>query len=777
MSTTLLTNASNYWIKSKHKMIEIAKCDTNVVYCQNHSFSKSNSVDKKNSNKRIININDLENILQEYENNSESSNCYYSYFYYLTSDDAVIVLPKIIIKAKENHINNIIQEYNDIISLENTRNGIYYFDCDCTTGDQVLDIVTAISQKYDVEWCWPDMYVNIKMCNPLYSQQYYLKNTGQNGGVANIDINVEPVWQITKGDSSIVVSVIDSGVDRNHEDLIGRLTSFGYTCGDVTGDGSPKNTVSGNMSSCKGHGTACAGIIAANDNTIGIKGVAPNVKILPVNIYPYNVYNNPSGQATLSEIASAIAWAAERSDIINISLAIDDTIDEIEDAINDAVSSGRNGKGCVVVASAGNDNPFKTVLFPANMNNVIAVGAVDKNGTIWYYSCKGSSLDLVAPSGNLGMNGDVVTTDMMGSDGYNVTGNYINSFGGTSAAAPQVAGVAALMLSVNPNLTASSVKSILDSTATSLGVFNSYGYGLVNAEAAVQRVIQSMTTPMHISGPVVLHDTAVYEVSGLSPNMRVRWSFAGSYQCIEDYPEYNKCTLVRGTNNHSTGPILADVYLDSVRIKHLYMSLRPFSASYYQEACAYHGVGHPAIPSQTLTPDIAHFVHQGCLVHLASDFFTGQNVTYSGVTPETWSFNGTHQVIFSLPLGSGGIPFQVTLNPNGTSYEKRFLFFSIGNNGNSTSSLNIEVLSGSEFLITVSGDGRLYQSENNKNGIIDVDSWIIEAYNMNNGTKAFGQQIQGNSFILNTSDWQAGNYIIRAVVDGDVLTEKIQVVR
>ena len=106
-------------------------------------------------------------------------------------------------------------------------------------------------------------------------------------------------------------------------------------------------------------------------------------------------------------------------------------------------------------------------------------------------------------------------------------------------------------------------------------------------------------------------------------------------------------------------------------------------------------------------------------------------------------------------------------------FSKRFLFFSIGNNGNSTSSLNVETISDREFLITVSGDERLYQGEQNRDGMIDVDSWIIEAYNMNNGTKTFGQQVCGNKYILNTTDWQSGNYIIRAVVDGDILTEKV----
>lgn len=99
--------------------------------------------------------------------------------------------------------------------------------------------------------------------------------------------------------------------------------------------------------------------------------------------------------------------------------------------------------------------------------STIAVGAIDKNGCLWEYSCGGPLLDVVAPSGDVNLNGDVVTTDRMGAQGYD-NSNYTYSFGGTSAACPQVAGVAALVLSANPNLTQEQVKQILQCTARKL---------------------------------------------------------------------------------------------------------------------------------------------------------------------------------------------------------------------------------------------------------------------------------------------------------------------
>lgn len=149
----------------------------------------------------------------------------------------------------------------------------------------------------------------------------------------------------------------------------------------------------------------------------------------------------------------------------------------------------------VVFASGNFHQNFSGVTFPANVNGVIAVGATDRNGNIWNYSSRGPQMDLVAPSGNVGGAGDLVTTDRMGNLGYN-NGNYANNFGGTSAAAPQVAGVAALMLSVNAGLTENQVRTILQNTATDMGTAgfdNTFGFGRVNALAAMQQALPPIT--------------------------------------------------------------------------------------------------------------------------------------------------------------------------------------------------------------------------------------------------------------------------------------------
>lgn len=146
----------------------------------------------------------------------------------------------------------------------------------------MLKLVNELDARDDIEWCEPEFFSEYRVDNILYPQQYYLRNTGQNGGTAGIDINIEPAWNITSGSTCITVAVLDAGVDRNHEDMGTRVLA-GFTIRNPAGGGEPQNA---NFLDLKYHGMACAGIVAASNNTIGIRGVASNVNILPVNIVP-----------------------------------------------------------------------------------------------------------------------------------------------------------------------------------------------------------------------------------------------------------------------------------------------------------------------------------------------------------------------------------------------------------------------------------------------------------------------------------------------------------
>ena len=314
--------------------------------------------------------------------------------------------------------------------------------------------------------------------------------------------------------------MIDDGVE-NHEDLNGRVLQ-GFTPLNPNGYGVPTTqSVPGNVI---GHGEACAGIIAASHNTIGIAGVAPNVQIVPINIFHTWAFNSGLNKwvsvETAQNIADAIefAWDPTRgnADVISNSWSYNTTTlnnqqdaDAIRNAINGALSQGRGGLGSVIIFASGNYyQKFPGVVFPANVSGVIAVGAINRSGTVWNYSNRGDALSVVAPSGNTDLSGDVATTDRMGANGYE-TGNYTTRFSGTSAACPQVAGVAALILSIRPDLRQDQVRQAIESNCTKLSAYsfstysshpngtwnNDVGYGLVNAYEAVRSVIPTITGP------------------------------------------------------------------------------------------------------------------------------------------------------------------------------------------------------------------------------------------------------------------------------------------
>ncbi|MBR1626580.1 MAG: S8 family serine peptidase [Bacteroidales bacterium] len=336
-----------------------------------------------------------------------------------------------------------------------------------------------------------------------------------------MDINVNPVWDLINNNNVVRVAVIDDGVE-SHEELEGRVldgltVSYCYTHPDTKGKPNEKDPPLGLLNSTYyhsqghfGHGESCAGIIAASHNNKGIKGISPTSIIIPINIFNNWYYDGPYTigtqkhvyvryRETISDISNGIdaAWDTFNADVLSCSWGfekhtmedlLEDTAfgaDALIDAINRARTLGRNGLGSVVVFASGNDEG--KVTFPADIPGVITVGAINKNGNVWKYSNTGASMDLVAPSGNINGLGDITTIDRMGNKGWNNT-NYRDNFGGTSAACPQVAGVVALMLTENPNLTEKQVRNILHMSARDLGdsgFDNIYGYGLVDAYNAV----------------------------------------------------------------------------------------------------------------------------------------------------------------------------------------------------------------------------------------------------------------------------------------------------
>jgi len=341
-----------------------------------------------------------------------------------------------------------------------------------------------------------------------YVNQWGLKNTGQNGsGTSGFDINIESAWAITEGSSDIIVAVLDNGVELTHPDLYANLVA-GYDAVDTVHayGGAP-------VESLAGHGTAVAGIVGAvKNNGTGISGVAPGCKIVPIRVGDYDSYQQLETIYTPAAVAG-FDWAREHgADVINCSWGGGSSCALLTAAIHNATTLGRNGKGCVVVFSAGNtkNGDNNIVSYPGSLYDVMAVGAISYNGKrknlstpdneAWS-SNYGSTLDVVAPGVF------IYTTDRLGDNGYNRLYStsdlpdkaYTKLFGGTSAAAPHVSGIAALILSVYPDLPQDLVRRSIERGCTKLSAYsfseddeypyeswnNEVGYGLVKANYAL----------------------------------------------------------------------------------------------------------------------------------------------------------------------------------------------------------------------------------------------------------------------------------------------------
>jgi len=333
--------------------------------------------------------------------------------------------------------------------------------------------------------------------DPLFPQQWALRNTGQGGGVVGQDIHAVNAWDISRGAATITIAVIDEGVDYTHPDLNipGKLVT-GYDAVRRINDPNPSND--------DAHGTACAGIAAAaSGNGAGVSGVAPNCRIMGVRI----AYGAGGNWVTNdAQIADGINTAVARgADVLSNSWGGGSPSTAITNAIRNARTAGRGGLGCVVCFAAGNNNG--AVSYPGNLPEVITVAACNewgerksptsRDGENWWGSNYGPEVDVSAPGVH------ITTTDISGTRGYNHGGDYVTTFNGTSAATPHVAGVAALIFSVNPNLRGTEVEAILRASTDDLGQqgFDNFtGFGRINALKAVQTALLRWDSPRLIPG-------------------------------------------------------------------------------------------------------------------------------------------------------------------------------------------------------------------------------------------------------------------------------------
>jgi hypothetical protein len=424
-----------------------------------------------------------------------------------------------------------------------------------------VDLVSLANEIYEsgiAEYCLPDFIANItRFDDPLYPEQYFLNHTGQFGGAYDVDIEAPEAWEISTGSTTITVAIIDDGVEGHNDlqDANGNSRIIGGFTPINNGNGTPTNTTDY-------HGQACAGIVAASHNNINVRGVAPNVRLLAVNILTAGTSND--------QVADGINWAWRNgADVLSNSwgyqcFASGFTWPSITNAIDSARTFGRAGRGCVVVFAAGNNYPTDRcgagpagyVSFPATVPGVICVSATNRNGNISSYSSRGSRIDVTALGGETGSDADIRTLDRMGANGRNA-GDDMTNFNGTSAACPQVAGVAALILSVNPNLTEQQVRDMITSNADDMGAAGRddlFGWGRVNTVKSVARAY-ALAHPGYVatvaSAPLYLYSTNFNMSFLASPTPGVA---AGAYRCDRYYVDVTAGNFVNTPQGWYTAP-------------------------------------------------------------------------------------------------------------------------------------------------------------------------------------------------------------------------------
>lgn len=452
------------------------------------------------------------------------------------------------------------------------------------------------------------------MCDIIYdctNDYFFSSQWGLNNQYyPEYDINYCNVRSITTGSSNIIVAVFDSGIQMDHPDL-NNISSVCYNIEDSTNT----NVIT------YPHGTRCAGVIGAtSNNNIGIAGICPSSPII-------SICKGNTGVSVDDgrRIANGFYFALENNaSVVNCSWHVAEN-DFVRNAIDSIVNCG-----IVVVASASNRG-VDSVAFPASMTNVIGVGAIYKDGSRHRYSNYGDSLNVVAPGSN------IFTTDL--------NSGYYDFFEKTSAATPHVSAIAALMRSVNPNLTPAQVKTIIEQTAQRIrnvntdpinGVYNytissdhpnglwnnQMGYGLVDAHAAVmetyfydRQILGSNTiSPCSIIYPCNGIITYNLNSSSMPSNTTLQWSVSGNLALVSSN---NQSISVLPTGIGS-GTITISYTHEGYTVtkqKEITIESLPPSSNYY---CNYSTTGNMTVSNElyingTFTINNGHIVTVSCV--------------------------------------------------------------------------------------------------------------------------------------------------------------------
>ncbi|MDP7005271.1 MAG: S8 family serine peptidase [Phycisphaerales bacterium] len=392
----------------------------------------------------------------------------------------------LVMRAPESNpetVESLLDSYGEI--LDKNYSGmerVYRIRTNLVDGRDVIALTNELASMDLFEFAESDAISWVKPAHipndPEFGQQWGLNQSNDH------DMDLPEAWDISMGSEDIVVVVLDSGIDQSHPD-IHQLTGETFT--GSSSNGEPSN-------GCDNHGTAVSGCVSATiDNNQGVAGVAPHCWVRAGKIFnEISIFGLCLGFLEFQEswAIDGITWAADSgARVTNSSWGGGSPLSGITNAFNTTRDSG-----VFHVAAAGNDGSTN-ISWPANLNSLISVAALSSNGTLASFSTHGSGLFISAPGEG------IRTTDRSGSDGY--SGGNTTTIDGTSFASPYTAGVAALVLSVDPSLTPDELENILSTTAVdygSVGYDTTFGYGFVNARAALEAVDDGGTCNSDVDG-------------------------------------------------------------------------------------------------------------------------------------------------------------------------------------------------------------------------------------------------------------------------------------
>ena len=492
-----------------------------------------------------------------------------------------------------------------------------------------LDYAKELLVKGDVEYIEPN-YIYKSSVVPNEANMFNLwglNNYGQQGGRSDVDIDAPEAWDVTTGSNTVIVGVVDTGIDYNHIDLVNNIwtnpneianngiddDANGYV-DDIHGMNAINN--SGNPMDDENHGTHCAGTIGASgNNNLGIVGVNWNVKLVGLKFLDGN------GSGTTSDAIKAIDYAINlKQRGINIR-ALNNSWggSGFSSALQDAIIRAKN-VGILFLAAAGNEssNNDNTASYPANykISNVISVAAIDRNGNLASFSNYGTqSVDVAAPGVS------IIST---------IRGNQYAYYNGTSMATPHVTGLAALILSHLPNLTVQELRSRIIGTV---------------------KPLQSLTGVIKYPG-IVSGLNAINNTPTVSTPSSVKYTSAG--QSLSEETELGDLVL-------NTDDGYAAVNL-------------PFEFPYYQEKFSriYVSANGRVLPATTNEPtptlqDFANSAYPGISIY-NDDFYPSRTNggVYANVNSEraiiTWRV--TPYAFRSLTSGTHDLIFQMIIKPD-----------------------------------------------------------------------------------------------------------------